>query len=139
MASNDDAGAAGSPASPVFIPGLELSSALYTEVVAPILAEVYPNLRHSAALIGYGSEVLGYDTARSTDHEWGPRLLLFVAEDDLALRERIVTVVDWLTLPQQKLLEVTAGRVYHDGLGEIMPRRDAMAWYPRDVWRYLLA
>ena len=26
---------------------------------------------------------------------------------------------DWLMLPQQKLLEVTAGRVYHDGLGEL--------------------
>src|SRR5215210_3724490 len=84
MALDDDVGFPDQPAGSVFIPGLELSSALYTEIVAPILAEAYPNLRYSAALIGYGSEVLGYDTARSTDHEWGPRLLLLISEDDHA-------------------------------------------------------
>jgi len=26
--------------------------------------------------------VLGYDSERSTDHEWGPRLPVFLAEDD---------------------------------------------------------
>src|SRR5215211_7171657 len=82
VTSNDDAGSAGQPTDPVFIPGLELSSALYTEIVAPLLAEAYPNLRYSAALIGTGSEILGYDTARSTDHEWGPRLLLFLGMDE---------------------------------------------------------
>jgi Domain of unknown function (DUF4037) len=185
-----------------FIPGQQLSALFFEEAVAPILAEAFPGLRHSAALIGYGSEVLGYDTARSTDHEWGPRLLLFVSDEDyLVRRERIIailaerlpptfrgysthfgppddegvrlpearhegpvdhkvevytperwfeawlgidpaaglTVADWLVLPQQKLLEVTAGRVYHDGLGEIEPRRAALAGYPRDVWLYLLA
>lgn len=186
---------------PEFIPGQELCGLFYEEAVAPILAGAFPGLRYSAALIGYGSEVLGYDTERSTDHEWGPRLLLFVAEEDAGERERIVevlaerlparfrrysthfgppdaegtrwlqdveagpinhkvevhtagawfegwlgidpaggmTVADWLTLPQQKLLEVTAGRVYHDGLGEIEPRRAVLAKYPRDVWLYLLA
>src|SRR5215211_8619351 len=84
MPINDHAGSSGQSDAPVFIPGLELSSALYTEIVAPMLAEVYPNLRYSAALIGYGSEVLGYDTARSTDHEWGPRLLLLVSDEDHA-------------------------------------------------------
>ncbi len=42
---------------------------------------------HSAALLGWGSDVLGYDTERSTDHGWGPRVLVFtdhhVAELDL--------------------------------------------------------
>jgi hypothetical protein len=33
---------------------------------------------------------------------------------------------------------VTAGAVYHDGLGELGAARDALAWYPRDVWLYLL-
>src|SRR5215212_1430058 len=93
MAINDHAGSPGQSDDPVFIPGLELSSALYTEIVAPMLAETYPNLRYAAALIGYGSEVLGYDTARSTDHEWGPRLLLLVSEEDHAHRERIVEVL----------------------------------------------
>ena len=42
-------------------------------------------------------------------------------------------------MPQQMLLEVTAGRVFHDGLGELAPVRNKLAWYPPDVWRYLLA
>jgi hypothetical protein len=67
---------------PPFVPGLELSRAFYTEVVRPLLDARFPGLRHSAALIGPGSEVLGYDTLISTDHHWGPRLLLFLAEDD---------------------------------------------------------
>src|SRR5437879_10166084 len=36
---------------------------------------------HSAALIGEGSEVLGFDTPRSADHDWGPRLQLFLRPD----------------------------------------------------------
>jgi hypothetical protein len=47
--------------------------------------------------------------------------------------------IDWLLMPQQKLLEVTAGRVYHDGLGALGPLRQTLAWYPRDIWLYLLA
>jgi Domain of unknown function (DUF4037) len=46
---------------------------------------------------------------------------------------------DWLTLPQQLLLEVTAGAVFHDGLGELAPLRDRLRWYPDDVWLWLLA
>src|ERR1700688_4883205 len=67
---------------PDFIPGLELNRMFYAEAVRPILAAKFPALRHSAALIGYGSEVLGYDSPRSTDHEWGPRLLPFLADED---------------------------------------------------------
>src|SRR4051812_46005279 len=59
---------------PTFVPGLELSRRFYAEAVAPLL----PDLPHAAALIGTGSEVLGLDTERSTDHGWGPRLQLFV-------------------------------------------------------------
>ena len=47
-----------------------------------MLENSFPGLRRSAALIGHGSEVLGYDAPRSTDHEWGPRLLLFLSEAD---------------------------------------------------------
>jgi hypothetical protein len=50
-----------------------------------------------------------------------------------------LSAVDWLLMPQQKLLEVTAGRVFHDGLGELEPVRAKLTWYPPDVWRYLLA
>ena len=51
-----------------FIPGLELSRLFYQEAVRPILDAVFPGLPHSAALLGRGSEVLGFDDAMSTDH-----------------------------------------------------------------------
>ncbi len=67
-----------------FIPGLELAGAFFAEVVRPLLAEAFPQLPHAAALLGSGSEVLGYDSARSTDHNWGPRLQIFLAPGDAA-------------------------------------------------------
>jgi hypothetical protein len=186
---------------PPFIPGLLLNERFYAEAVRPILTDAFPRLRYAAALIGPGSDVLGYDTARSTDHEWGPRVLLFVTEAEHAeyaavihalLADRLppsfmgysthfgppgsdgvrtlapapcgpiahkvevhppgtlhswlgvdpfgeISAVDWLLMPQQKLLEVTAGRVYHDGLGLLERVREKLAYYPRDVWLYLLA
>ena len=69
---------------PTFLPGLELSRRFYLEAVRPLLEEHYPHLPYSAARLGSGSEVLGFDTARSADHEWGPRLQLFLRDDDLA-------------------------------------------------------
>lgn len=68
--------------SPAFIPGLELSERFYRDVVSPLICNELPYLKHSAALIGPGSEVLGFDTEMSTDHDWGPRVLLFLDEDD---------------------------------------------------------
>jgi hypothetical protein len=56
----------------------ELSRAFYGEVVRPLVA----GHRHAAGLLGWGSDVLGYDTARSTDHGWGPRLIVFVDAPD---------------------------------------------------------
>jgi hypothetical protein len=67
-----------------FISGVELSRRLYDDAVQPLLSRHLPGLVHSAALIGAGSEVLGFDTQRSTDHDWGPRLHLFLTADDLA-------------------------------------------------------
>jgi hypothetical protein len=187
---------------PEFINGLRLGGLFYEEAIKPVLVSEFAGLGHSAALIGYGSEVLGYDTPRSTDHEWGPRLLLFLTEEDYESQgERIIEVLgrrlpyefmgysthfgepdeegvrlreekpsgrvdhkvdvhtlrrffesqiglnpyeelrptDWLTVPEQKLLEVTAGHVYHDGLGELEEIRANLAYYPKDVWLYLLS
>lgn len=65
-----------------FIKGLDLSELFYEEAVKPILAKRFPDLVYSAALIGLGSEVLGFDTPQSMDHDWGPRLMLFLPEAD---------------------------------------------------------
>ena len=176
-----------------FIPGLELARHLHAEVVAPLLQEITPGLRYSAALLGPGSEVLGFDTERSTDHDWGPRLQVFLpagtasrdknqisralagrlpagfrgypvrfpltGEPPSAARHHItvavlggwvrrllgfdpqrgISLLDWLATPAQRLAEFTGGAVFHDGLGQLGPLRDRLAWYPDDLWRYLLA
>jgi len=188
---------------PEFIPGLKLGELFYHEAVKPIIERSFPALRYTAALIGDGSEILGFDTAMSSDHHWGPRAMLFLSEADLAqycdalhetfahnlpytfhgysthfsppdpndngvqhlrlvnsgpINHRVemmtirqffadflgvdpygaIEVTDWLTFPEQKLRAVTAGAIYHDDLG-LEAIRAKLAYYPRDVWLYLLA
>ncbi|MGW1995316.1 DUF4037 domain-containing protein [Embleya sp. NPDC001921] len=186
---------------PSFVPGLELSLRFYLEAVRPLLDEAAPGIAHSAARLGSGSEVLGFDTDRSADHEWGPRLQIHLHPRDVArhgaritalLSQRLpktflgypthfaatgdadirvmqatdgpvhhrvevtdpgawftaqlgfdprtdVTPADWLATPTQLLAEVTAGAVFHDGLGQLAPARANLAWYPHDLWLHLLA
>jgi hypothetical protein len=73
-----------------FIPGRILSQDFFHEVAAPILQAHYPALVYSAGLLGYGSDVLGYDDETSTDHMWGPRFYLFLSEEDTAIAEGIM-------------------------------------------------
>lgn len=49
-----------------------------------------------------------------------------------------VSTLDWLLTPQQRLLEVTAGPVFADD-GRLAPVRAELAWYPDDVWFWILA
>jgi Domain of unknown function (DUF4037) len=75
---------------PPFVPAGQLCRDFYREVVAPALGAV----PHAAGLLGAGSDVLGFDTERSTDHDWGPRVSVFVAAQDLApARERITAAL----------------------------------------------
>jgi hypothetical protein len=171
--------------------------------VRPILDEHFPQLPHAAALLDSGSEVLGFDDAMSTDHHWGPRVLLFLGNDDhqrlassiadtLArhlpyafegysthfappdpndhgvqhlqfvtegpVRHRVAAYTlrgffsdylnfdldqplepaDWLSFSEQRLRTITAGPVYYDALG-LNETRAAFAYYPHDLWLYLLA
>ncbi|MEW1861709.1 DUF4037 domain-containing protein [Streptomyces sp. NPDC088194] len=174
-----------------FVPGLALAEAFHAEIVGPLLDSALGPVPYSAGLIGAGSEVQGYDTERSTDHAWGPRVQVFLGGEDFraraadltALLERElpeafgghpvrwefppgtparhrVDVIDlgayfaeqlgadpaggvpvsaWLTTPTQTLRELTAGAVFHDGLGRLAAYREQLAWYPDDVWRHVLA
>ena len=177
-----------------FLPGLTLNERYYTEIVGPLLKQYDPTLRYSASLIGYGSDVLGYDNATSMDHNWGPRMQIFVGKADAVRIEGIkaylrthlpgeflgfsthfsqkgpdgtqhmeaysggevnhlievyeldgyfaeflhkdvteLTNLDWLCIPEQRLVELTYGRVFFDGLGRLQQMREALRYYPREV------
>ncbi|MHA2046257.1 MAG: DUF4037 domain-containing protein [Candidatus Thorarchaeota archaeon] len=184
-----------------FLPGLELSKAFYEEAVKPVIDEHFPELTYSAARIGKGSDVLGYDTAQSMDHDWGPKLQIFLDDSDYGkikeeldevLRQNLpyevrgfpinyannedgsagmklidkgpvnhgvsintvsaffieylgfnptqdLRIVDWLVLPQQMLLSIANGRVFHDDLEKLKPIVAKLEYYPHDLWLYLLA
>jgi Domain of unknown function (DUF4037) len=46
---------------------------------------------------------------------------------------------DWLVTSSHRLAEVTGGEVIHDGLGDLGRIRRALAYYPRDIWLFVLA
>jgi hypothetical protein len=50
-----------------------------------------------------------------------------------------MSVLDWLILTGQSVLEVTAGPVFADRTAELARVRAALRWYPPDVERYVLA
>ncbi len=77
-----------------FIPGLEIGRSLHEDVIKPALKSAFPQLPYAAALIGPGSEVLGFDTMVSIDHDWRPRVFIFVSDKtDMQLRANLSAVV----------------------------------------------
>ncbi|GAA2755248.1 DUF4037 domain-containing protein [Actinopolymorpha rutila] len=160
-----------------FVSGRELSARFYHEAVRPVLDARFPGLPHSAALLGRGSEVLGFDDEMSTDHDCEARVLVFLREEDEtrhgeAVEEALRTGLparfgnratkyelhtlhgyvlaqlgfdldeeieahDWLTFPEDRLRMLAAGTVHHDDVG-LRGIRDRFAYYPHDVWLYLL-
>lgn len=72
-----------------FIKGKQLCKDFFNECAKPVIDRYFPALKYSAGLIGYGSDVLGYDDEISTDHMWGPRFYMFLSEDDTELKENI--------------------------------------------------
>jgi len=185
-----------------FPPGLTLARDFFEEIIKPLLAEKTPGVPYAAALIGPGSDVLGFDTPISRDHDWGPRLQLFLPERELPERASLLGRVlaselpsefhgfptcfapadangyrrplenagrpidhlveitsvgrysrkllgfdpltgmdakQWLLAPQERLLELTAGEVFVDSVGELTSLREHLRYYPKQVWIYLMA
>jgi Domain of unknown function (DUF4037) len=83
-----------------FVPGLQLAREFYAAAVRPLLAGQFPEVPHAAALIGPGSEVAGFDTERSTDHDWGPRLQIFLSDSDAGRYAAAITAMLADRLPE---------------------------------------
>ena len=66
----------------IFIPSLELSRMLFEEEISSVIEKEFPELKYAAATMGMCSEVLGLDDEVSMDHEWGPRVNIFLQEQD---------------------------------------------------------
>ena len=60
--------------------GLEFCKRFYNQVVKDIVLPISPE--HGAALIGPGSEVLGFDTEMSRDHGWHARCIIFTDKEE---------------------------------------------------------
>lgn len=186
-----------------FVRGLDLCETFFKEIAQPILTTRFPLLCYSAGVIGYGSDVIEFDDAISTDHMWGPRFHLFLPEEDFELqKEKIasvfsanfpyeyqgystnfsppdlndsgvrhqepihqgpvnllveyhtlhsyfesylgytpfedISISQWLTFSEHRLLGVTAGRIFHDDLGLTKVRKE-LDYYPRDIWLWMMA
>lgn len=50
-----------------------------------------------------------------------------------------LTTADWLSMTGQAVLEVTAGAVFADHDGALTRTREALRWYPGDLWAVLVA
>ena len=194
-----------------FVSGLALCEAYFHECVKPLLEEHLPGLRYAAARIGKGSDVLGFDSPLSMDHDWGPQLHIFLSDEEGELknedlRSRIAQVLqrhlpakfgglytrphqhaidttadflhegttpaitiftlksflsslnlnvpidplqwsidNWLSCSSQTLLELTAGKVFHDDLADasnyssLKAFRSQLSSFPHQVRLYLLA
>lgn len=61
------------------------------------------------------------------------------ADSRLGFDPQLASTLDWLSLTGQAALEVTAGEVFADPVGELAAACAALAWYPADVWRHALA
>ncbi len=68
-----------------FIKGMTLCRDFFNDCAKKVIEYRFPDLKYSAGLIGYGSDVLGYDDAVSTDHMWETRFYLFLSSTLLTL------------------------------------------------------
>ncbi|HBM80433.1 MAG TPA: hypothetical protein DD426_06295 [Clostridiaceae bacterium] len=181
--------------------GLDLCREYYSSVIKPIIDEhiSFIGEKYASALIGWGSDVLGNDDEISTDHEWGPRCIIFLPEGLKQYKDRMYEIlntripstfmgypthfivdkesmgvrklssdrsgnvhidittckdyfqanlgvlvpqneIEWLSIPENHLREVTGGEVFFDGMGKLTKLRKFYGgYYPDDVWKYRLA
>jgi hypothetical protein len=95
-------------------------------------------------LVERGESLQAQLTARIPDHFDGLPTKVKVTsvqhyfQDELGLDVSVVwDAYDWVSLPEQRLCAMTAGVVFHNDL-DLEKVRLRLAYYPRDVWLYLM-
>lgn len=116
----------------IFVPGLIVCREFYEKVVKPIMETDFPTIRYSAGLMGSGSEVLGFDTELSTDHDWRPRVFIFLSDAD---REKIGTQVEETI--KQKIPPTFQGHITKIGDNSLDPRNRIIFSVRSYYWEYL--
>lgn len=104
-----------------FIPGLELSQRFHDEVVGPLISRHYPHLPFASGHLGEGSDVLSFDTPVSRDHAWGPRLSIYLDDDDLSSYRQPLNELFRRELPVQFLGYPTNYEPHEDGTLGMFP------------------
>ena len=72
-----------------FIKELELCQGFFNDCAKLIIDKYFPGLQYSTGLIGYGSDVLGYDDGVSRNHMWGSRFYMFLNKNDIDKKDEI--------------------------------------------------
>jgi hypothetical protein len=104
-----------------FIPGLELSQRFHDDVVGPLINGHFPNLPYTAGRLGAGSDVVGFDTPISRDHDWGPRLVVFLTDSDRASYGELLHGFFQRELPVEFLGYPTNYKPHDDGALGMFP------------------
>jgi hypothetical protein len=74
---------------------------LFEQEIQPIVEERFQDLKYAAATLGMCLEILGLDDEVSMDHEWGPRVTIFLSEKShIRYAEQMMTVFR-KSLPQK--------------------------------------
>jgi len=166
--------------------GIKLSESFFNEIVYPYLNNNYIFLLKyiSVALLGEGSEVLGYDDNISKDHNYSARLILFIEDskytkfgneleqniikncpdsfmdieilkkgycksisvvplksfflDYLNIKNNSIKKTDWIKLDEQKLVEITAGKIFFDSGNQLKKIREFYSFYPDEIKWFLV-
>ena len=73
----------------------------------------------------------------------GPRRGVFRTAEFFAEKtgapDGVLTVSQWLTVPEQSLAEATNGEIFFDNYGEVTRIRDALVYFPEEIRRKKLA
>ena len=114
----------------------------YSKSLNQLFTEKIPRV-----FLGFGTNFLWDDRSQAfipaKIEEEGVHLITITTvknylKDQFGLYTGSPNLLDWLYLSEQKLLELTRGRIFYDSLGDITRVRKNFAYFPKDIQCYKL-